>query len=308
MYEFQDIINKKVRFLRKDKKQFIELIKGHLDRMGYSYSEKVSKGLINSHNLETESEACEFVVMAHYDTPTIMPFWMELPVRLFGHTRPFLMILGILGVFILLGVFDHLLWVQYLDWIITYSLLSLLIPNWSNLNDNTSGVLGVLQIAKKVSQDDELRRKVKFVFMDNEENVLLGATKLKQEWDRDRFNYANAQIISLDCIGQGEIPVIIRNGSISKTGDGLFEIFEAAAPHARQLNMKGFPLNDNFIFSGSGAVLVAMMEKSLLPGGLYIKNIHSPLDNKLDLEKVDFVSESIMTYLNKKGKGTFQNA
>lgn len=276
------------RFSRKNKEQLLSFVESTLAEIGIKSQRQISKKILTHVNLETCPENPEYIIMAHYDTPTILPIWFELLFKLVGHTRQLLLLIVLLGLLELADYFLTNTVLLILQFIFLFSCLSLFIPNKKNYNDNTSGVLGLLFIAKKISLDEKLKNKVKLVFIDNEENMLSGSRALKKHWNKNNLLHQDLKIISIDCIGRGKIPVIVRN-SPSELADDLKTEFSKKVSNTKLINMGFSPLSDNFNFREFGAVNISFMDKTIIPGGLYIKHIHSPLDNKVNLKNINLV-------------------
>ncbi len=291
------------RFRRNEKEQFLQFAAKNLNSWGFE-TELLEKqgqlfGSLNwlrSVNLSTKAAAPEYIILAHYDTPTILPPWIEPLVRIIGHTRILLLNLAILAILLIFGSLGGILgWIGVLLWA---SLLLMLIPNPKNYNDNTSGVLGLLYLAKQIGANSEYRNKVQFVLVDNEELFLTGADHLRDIWNERGFPYQKAAIISLDCIGWGEIPVIVRNGD-SELGEELIKAFQEKEEQSKLINLGIMPINDNYIFRDIGAIVITRMNPAQWKGGYYIKNIHLPLDNKIDMNKVAWVGDQVAAYIAK---------
>lgn len=168
------------RFFRKQKDQFLAFISSELFSYGYNTEVVEGQYIVKSKNLETNCENPQIIIGAHYDTPTILPFYFEYLFRLFGHTRQFLLI-GAMFLFVTLynpmtQELDAFYWIfKPIELIFILSFLFLLFPNPSNRNDNTSGIATLLYLAKKLSNNSNMKDKVKFMFFDNEELGLLGS-------------------------------------------------------------------------------------------------------------------------------------
>lgn len=284
------------RFKRAEKEAFIDETNLLLEDWNYKTTRTECKSKFwTSVHLETEVEEAEFIFMAHYDTPTMLPPWIELLSRLFGQTRPLLLSLaiGLMVVvpFLLPGTIALIIGI-----VLSLSLLLLLVPNPKNLNDNTSGVLGLLHLAEQLKDSPSARKKVKFVLVDNEEMMLVGSTQLRDHWEGKGFDFERSRIVCLDCIGWGDVPVIIRNG-VSYVGNELIDIFREEQPESQLLNLGLLPLNDNYVFRDAGAVLVSRMKKTWWKGGFYIPNIHSVFDKRLDMNQIEWVVRNLLVYL-----------
>lgn len=287
------------RFTRGQKRRFLEWVRQELEQMGYHCQIRSSKsGLLRHESLETTSTPEDgFVIMAHYDTPGIMPLAFGWIFRIIGHTRQVAASLFLLGLIILVGVLDkYWVWGGMVELIFWLTWLTLFIPNPVNANDNTSGVLGLLYLAYRW-RDHPQRDRVQFVIMDNEENFLSGARSLRQTWEQEGRLRAFRRIISLDCIGRGRYLGLIHNGPLLAFGKSLVATYEQTATKLKVLNLKQIPLNDNFIFRDLGAILLVRLNKSWWPGGFFVPHIHSPLDFGTDQGMVEEVVEPLVSYL-----------
>ncbi len=298
MQTCEQIVNELERYpkrLRKRQKQaFRSFLHKTLNDLGLPTTEYKSKRLLKSVNVFTKTEAPDVIVMAHYDTPTIIPPWMNGFFQLIGHTRQILFIIVIIAVFSVLRFFGSV--GDIIHYILLAPLLTLLIPNPHNANDNTSGVAGLLYLAQHIAKDEELKKRVQLVFVDNEEWGLLGSSDLRRYWLRHGIPFHRSKIISLDCIGQGNVPMVIQNGESNIAGI-LFEIMNKDRPETRLKNMKFIPLSDNFSFRHEGAVNISLFNKSLIPGGYYIVHAHSPRDKSVNAEHISWVAHRVLDYI-----------
>lgn len=286
------------RFKRTEKELFLKEIEQLFSDWGYSYQRKEKQGKIwKSINLTTKVRDPKFIIMAHYDTPTMLPPWVEIFVRIFGHTRPVFLSLAIFLMLFLLIIIPGKI-AAILAIAIGLSFLFLLIPNPKNLNDNSSGVLGLLALAQQLKDDKKAQKNVQFVLLDNEEFILTGAEHLRDIWEDEETSFEDARIISLDCIGWGSRPIIIRNGA-SYVGNELIDIFQEERSDAQLINMGLIPLNDNYVFRDAGAVLVAFMDEAKWKNGFYIKNIHSFFDRKIDLNNIKWIVDNLLEYMKR---------
>jgi len=138
------------RFRRTEKEAFLQAATQLLENWGYKTRQLEKQGKIwTSVNLETKVKNPEFIILAHYDTPTMLPPWFEPFIRIFGHTRPFLLSIVLLVFFALLIYLPGKVF-AILAIVIGLSFLMILLPNPKNYNDNTSGVLGLLSLAEQL--------------------------------------------------------------------------------------------------------------------------------------------------------------
>ena len=230
-----------------------------------------------------------------------MPFWVDWIYRLFGHTRQIAGTIFLIAVLYLPTVFSFMptgleaAW-QALQAFLFLSFFVLLIPNPRNREDNTSGVIGLLALAEWLKDRPELRERVQFAVLDNEEWGLLGSTGLKNVWDVDGHPYSRAAIINLDCISRGSHPLVVHHG-VDRLANRLLPRLKAVLPNARKINMGRIPLSDNYTFREQGAVDISLGEPSWIPGGYHIPRIHTPRDDDFTPENTEKVVRAILEFV-----------
>ena len=179
------------RFIGKQKERFLQAVEQDLQARGFA-TERVNFRTLGFPNrlLATRCANPAVIFLAHYDTPMMMPFWIAPVYRLFGHTRQ---VASTLFLVLCIWLFPFLLALlphsPFFQWIylllglaLAASFIAMLFPNPSNREDNTSGVIGLLALADRVKDQPQLKERVQFVFLDNEEWGLLGSSGLKQIW------------------------------------------------------------------------------------------------------------------------------
>ncbi|MBN2279538.1 MAG: M28 family peptidase [Candidatus Marinimicrobia bacterium] len=301
----QDIYKELARFpkrlKRKDKTLFLDFIVNKMESLGYAMKTTNGRYYFNCVNLETEKDDCEVVLGAHYDTPTILPFYFEYLFRLIGHTRQFLLLLMLFTILaagsFFLKNYEYLDWLlRAFQWTFYISFLSLLIPNPVNQNDNTSGVATLLDIAEKISGNPDLKSKIKFIFFDNEELGLLGSFMQRKKWKKENFFLTDKKIITVDCVAHGEVPVIVYHKN-AELAHQLSNTFFSQNIKSKVLRLPFYPISDNYPFSETGAVNISMMNRTVVPGGYYIKNVHNPRDNQVDFNIINLISNTLIRFI-----------
>lgn len=293
----KDLLDINKRFSRKGKRLFLGIVEQKLKALGYK-TERVSfKGVLRSENLETRNDNPDYIFLAHYDTGTIMPFWMNWLMKLIGINRQILMIVIIVGLINYLILFIEgyqQIVANVLSAIIFFSLLLVFIPNRKNLDDNTSGVISLLNLAKKFKEKG--LDNAKFVFVDNEELGLFGSSAHKRYLERNSFISKSCKVISIDCVGgSGKTPLIIRNSKSDYAN--LFQDAIGKGFDKCEMVRMLLPASDNYSFKSYGAINISFVDKTIIPNGYYIKNIHSYKDKKIDLEKIDKLCDIITSII-----------
>ena len=282
------------RFFRKEKNRFLDTVGENLAESGYDF-ERINFGsIIKSINLETKSVQPEFVFMAHYDTGTIMPFWFSWLLKIFGVNNQWLMII-IMCFFInllsILGNFHISFNIAY--WIIFISFFIIVVPNKRNFDDNTSGVIALLSLAGKCKENNI--DNVKFIFIDNEELGLFGSRAHRKYMEKMKTISPDSKIISLDCVGVGKTPLIIKN-SKSKYESILFKNVKDEFELCKIIKMI-MPLSDNFSFRKYGALNISFADKAIIPFGYSLSKIHSSKDNFINLQQIERLTDVLINFI-----------
>lgn len=185
MHEYSDEIIKcfMVRKSKKQKNKFTSRVKEMLGNEGYPV-EIEKGGLLRSKNIVVgDVKKADAIFTAHYDTCALCPFPNFITPRniLAYIIYQILLVVFILGVPVLLGMLlEGITGSQMIGSLATIiATLALCfqimfgISNKNTYNDNTSGVVTLVEIAMSLPVED--REKVAFVFFDNEELGLIGS-------------------------------------------------------------------------------------------------------------------------------------
>lgn len=283
------------RFFRKEKNKFLDAVEEKLIEYGYESERKEFKGILKSVNLETKSAQPDLIFIAHYDTGTIMPFWISWLMKLCGINNQILMLIPLFIFFVLLsGLGIQYIAFQILYLIFALSFLFILIPNRKNLDDNTSGVIALLSLAKKCKENNI--NNVKFIFVDNEELGLIGSDVHRKYLEKKRLIFPHSKIISIDCVGFGDFPIIIRN-SKSDYEPLFYNELQNKFGVCKSIKMV-LPCSDNYSFKRYGALNISFVNKAIVPSGYYIPRIHSPKDNSIDLNKIESLTDVLVSVVS----------
>lgn len=303
----EKILQLQQRLKRKDKNIFLDAVEEKLTEYGYEF-ERIRLGrIVKSVNLETKSSQPDYIFMAHYDTPTRLPSWILWLMKFCGQNNQFLMI-GLIALlfFVFFAIVELapalfsieaemisiiIIGLAYIILIISF--IPVLIPNKNNFDDNTSGVIALLSLAKKCKEQGI--ENVKFVFVDTEEIGLFGSRAHRRYLEREKLISRNCKVISLDCVGAGDFPVVIRN-SKSSYAASLHNALQETFADAKSIRMI-MPMSDNFSFTKYGAINISFMNKAIIPTGYYIPNIHSAKDDKVDLDKIEKLTDTLAGYI-----------
>ncbi|MCL2727169.1 MAG: M28 family metallopeptidase [Bacteroidales bacterium] len=276
------------RFFRKEKNQFLDRIEEELAEYGYKSERKDLGMFVKSINLETKCDKPEFIFIAHYDTGGVIPFWFHPFCRLLG-TNSIASFVAIIVIFFTLDLISSYWHVaSYLRLILGISFLSILIPNKKNFDDNTSGVVALLKLAKKFKEKG--MNHAKFIFVDNEEWGLFGSRAHKKYLEKEQNMTPQCKIISIDCVGGGgKIPIITRNGK-SEYAKYFQKEIQKQFELCKSVRM-ALPFSDNYSFSEYGALNISFANRAILPVGYYIPRIHSSKDREINLPQIEKLTD-----------------
>ena len=169
--------------------------------------------------------------------------------------------------------------------------------NKTNANDNTSGVITVLETMQALPQ--ELREKVCFVLFDLEEAGLIGSMSYHSKHKKT----ADRQIIlNADCVGDGDEVLLIPSKKLRKKHPALLEGWKEMCPQTAEKSIaiqhKGicfFPSDQANFPLGVG--IAAFRRKKGL--GLYCARIHTPKDTVCEENNVILIRNFLIRILEK---------
>ncbi len=289
----KDIIDIKRRFVRSEKKLFLRAVGKKLNEYGLDFELKQFGRIFKSINLETKHSNPEYIFIAHYDTGTILPFWLNWSMKIFGINRQ-LITMFLLGLFISLvpallanyGAFDE----RIVFIILGVTFLSVFIPNRKNFDDNTSGVITLLTMVHSFQKNNITN--AKFIFVDNEELGQFGSRAHLRYLKKENLISDNCKVFSIDCVGGvGNIPLIMRNSK-----SDYLSVFKKELENefgiCKEVKLE-LPASDNYSFKKYGSMNLSFVSESVVSNGYYIKNIHSHKDSEINLDRINIISDLI---------------
>lgn len=280
-----------VRKKKSQKQLFRRDVVDYLQSLGYAVKEeKGSFGCVNV--VAGDPEKAKFLITAHYDTCAGMPFPnLITPCNFFPFMLYQSFLLVIMFAFMAVGgVIAYLLTQdEQVTFLVSYAFLWLFLglmmfgpANPSNANDNTSGVVTVLEIARSIPA--ELRGKVCFVLFDLEEAGLVGSASYRKT---HKLASEKQIVLNLNCVGDGDNVVLFPTGKLRKDREKLsmLENFTGTVGE-KSLNVhkKGFSYYPSDQVNFPCGVGIAALRKS--PLGLYLGRIHTKRDTILDEDNV----------------------
>ena len=196
-----------VRKNKKQKQAFQDAVQSYLKTIGYD--SVIEKGSMGAQNIVIGNpETARYLITAHYDTPAGMPFPNLITPCSFLPFLGYQILLTVLifaaalvpGILLALAGIGAEFAVR--TWSVSlYVILVLLLigpANKHNANDNTSGVVAVLETAR--SMPENYRNQVCFVLFDLEEAGLIGSSSYQKTYKK---HTANQLVLNMDCVGDG---------------------------------------------------------------------------------------------------------
>ena len=302
----KEILEKyQVRKNGKQKREFRDYIQKIASEEGYDYKEEKSFGACNVviGNIDT----AKAVYTAHYDTCAVLPFPNFItPKNFFIYLiYQFIIAFGFLGIlyglaYLLIGLPSMLienevilsmitmlafLILQFVFWFSMLWILGLGVANKHTANDNTSGVITLVEIMKTLPK--ETRNDVALVFFDLEEVGLVGSMAFKS---KHKKVMKNKLLINFDCVSDGENMLFAIKKKAKKYLPYLEESFKDNDNIKVDLATHGvfYPSDQASFPYGIG---VASLKKTKLFGILYMNRIHTPKDTIFREENIEYLTQ-----------------
>ena len=290
-----------VRKTRRQKTEFIDFMQQSFPGIRVEKS-----GLFGSRNLiYGDIEKADVIFTAHYDTVVenmlpnlIMPYaaWLKVPYMLLVIAPMVIVMLAVKFGMLALGASDD---VSSICMLTVYALMFAYmfffgVPNKHTANDNTSGVLALINIMQRLSLSPALPDKAAFVFFDNEEYGCVGSGafyKAHKELMQDKL------IFNMDCVGEGDNFLFITSQKANErfgeklrsafTSDDKYSVrFDDAKKIKFPSDQKHFPVS---------VALAALHSHKVL--GLWVGRIHTRRDTVCDVQNIEYIARHAMQFI-----------
>lgn len=298
------IENFQIRKSRKQKESFRSWLCEELKNAGYAPS--VQAGFAARNVVAGDPDTAKVIFSAHYDTCAVLPIpnfitprnmFFYICYQLLMIAPLFLVIAAaeavLLAVIVklqspelllLMPVTSIALCAFFVWWIIDGP------ANKHTANDNTSGVITLLEAA--LSMPDEDRKQVCFVFFDNEEKGLFGSAAFTRTHKRAKKSTLN---VNFDCVSDGDSIQFFPGKALKQDEETLGQL-EAAFTGSREKRTEvvrgaGFYPSDNRAFR-RGVGVCALKKKKLI--GYYMNRIHTSRDTVLDERNIELLRDGAL--------------
>lgn len=308
-----------VRKSKKQKQAFRNAVQSYAESLGYTFN--VEKGSFGSHNIVIgDPENAKYLITAHYDTcarmliPNLITpcnFLLFIAYQLFLVILIFLFafLFGVAG-WLLVSIFCFILGdpvaeafvfgtalipvISYLGvWVVL--LLMMVGPaNPNNSNDNTSGVVTVLEIARSLPENQ--RHKVCFALFDLEKAGLIGSASYRKKHKKA----SDKQIVlNLDCVGDGDHIMLFPTKKLKKNTRMRGLMYKCCGyfgPKSVVLREKGFSIYPSDQANFPYGVGICALHKGKL--GLYLSRIHTKKDIILEETNVNILRAGLISMIS----------
>lgn len=292
-----------VRKTKKQKQQFRDAVQSYLKTIGYDSS--IEKGSMGARNIVIGSpETAKYLVTAHYDTPANM-FLPNLvtPCNLVAYLLYQILVVGLfVAASIGVGILGTLA-ARNADFgsavgMLSYWVMLLMImvgpANRNNSNDNTSGVVTLLEIARSLPEG--YRDQVCFVLFDLEEAGLVGSSSYQKAHKKHTVNQL---VLNMDCVGDGNEIVMFPTKKLKKDADkrnDLRRICGVWGEKSIALQDTGFSFYPSDQANFPYGVGIGAFHRSKW-AGLYYSRIHTKKDTVLEETNVNILRAAIVSLI-----------
>lgn len=294
-----------IRKSKNQKEEFRTWLCQVLEAEGYRPAVEEARGLITSHNVVVGDPGKASIILgAHYDTCAAMPFPNFITPRNFAVYLIYQLLLTAV-IFVIAaipaavaawlgagGQAIALIWYAALLFCLWWMMAGK--ANKHTVNDNTSGVLTLLETA--LALPEEQRGKVCFVFFDNEEKGVLGSAAFAKLHKKE---IAGTLMLNFDCVSDGDYIQIYPTKKPKKNEDLLARLEQAFPSDAEKtvevVRSFGFYPSDQKSFP-MGIAVCALKKKPLI--GYYMDRIHTRRDTVLEEKNLMLLRDGVLRLIH----------
>ncbi len=293
-----------VRKTKKQKEAFGRAVTSWLQAMGYSvHEERGNFGCCNI-VIGNPTEA-SYLVTAHYDTcvrrllPKLITPCSAVFSVLYQLLRWVLIIAPGAAVGITIGTLLHSSDTGCWIFMVLLSCMDILLlrlgpANPSNENDNTSGVLTLLEMASSIPVLQ--RDNVCFVLLDLEETGGIGSAAYREN---HREETEHQIVLSLDCVGDGDFLYLFPTEKLRKEEEKLSVLRKIAGSYGKKQIViweNGFSVYPSARRNFPYGVGICALRKGKV--GPYLSRIHTSRDTVLEETNVNLLRAALITLIS----------
>lgn len=296
-----------VRKSKAQKAAFRDWLCRTLREAGYDPRVEESRAVVGNHNVVVgDPGRAQVTFTAHYDTCAVLPFPNFITPRNLAAFIAYQLLLAL--AMIALAVIAELLVLRLIDspWIALLAMYAALLfliwwmlagkANKSNVNDNTSGVVTLLEIALTLPGDQ--RDRAAFVFFDNEEKGLLGSAAF---YKNHKTELKDKLLLNFDCVSDGDHILLFPAKALRKDPaelDRLARAFPSTEEKSIEVVRRGFavyPSDQRHFPKGVGA---AALHRAPVVG-YYLSRIHTGRDTVMDQRNIELLRRGALDLLRR---------
>ena len=295
-----------IRRTDEQKTAFISAVTQYVTHLGYPINTEQDDK--NRNIVIGNPERARYLVTAHYDTPVSSLFPNILLPKNFALF--YLYQIGVILAYMLIAlVICAPVWLltqnrtaTFVVWYIAYMVQAMWgrigKPNKHNANDNTSGVVTLLETAGALPQNQ--RERVCFVLFDQEEKGLVGS-KIYRKAHKEQTD--KQIVLNLDCVGDGDIIQFEPVKSLQKDIATLEKISAICQTVGnKELRLEKGPFtgsSDQKSFPKAFGIKALRYKKGV---GLYCGHIHTNRDKTLDETNINILRTALITIISSADK------
>ena len=290
-----------VRKTKSQKQAFRDAVQAYAEALGYCVS--VEAGRFGSRNIILgDPERAAYLITAHYDTPAASRLPNRcVPCSLSAYVlRALASWLWIFSIGTVFGVSAALLLGERIIPAAAFvSVFGALVlrrigpANVSNMNDNTSGLVTLLEIARTLPENQ--RHKVCFVLFDLEEAGLIGSGSHRR---MHREATQSQLVLNLDCVGDGDHIRMFPTKKLRADRRRCTSLYAACGYFGSKeilVHEKGwYRYNSDQRSFPYGVGICALNRRKKK---LYFSRIHTPKDTVLDINNVNLLRAALTTFI-----------
>ena len=284
----------------KQKDRFIELLKAEFPEL--TVSEKKKTLMKNRNLILGDVKNADVILSAHYDTCAVLPF----PNLIFANNviatvaaiLPVVIVMialcaGAMAAVVKLGGGRTLGMGAYFAVLFAFVIVTYAgKPSTHTANDNTSGVITLIETYARLSVEEKAKTAV--VFFDNEEYGLVGSRIFLKE---NKKLLDNKLLINFDCVSDGDNILFICSKKAYEDGQSLSQCFKTdekkivvrkAANSVFPSDQKDFPR----------AIGVASMHHNVF--GYYMPRLHTRRDVIFDEKNIEYLAGALCAFVGEK--------
>lgn len=292
-----------IRKTKKQKQAFRDAVQSYLKSLGYD--SVIEKGKSGARNIVIGNpETAQYLITAHYDTPAKLPFPNLITPCSFWPFLGYQILLTVVIFFtalipcILLALAGVSAEIASRTWSVSlYAILALMLigpSNKCNANDNTSGVVTVLETAR--SMPENARNQVCFILFDLEEAGLIGSAS----YQKAHIKQTSKQLVlNLDCVGDGNEIIMFPTKKLKNDTaklESLRRICGTWGEKSIAIREKGFSYYPSDQKNFPYGVGIAALRRSSC-AGLYCSRIHTSKDTILEETNVNILRAALVSLI-----------